>query len=726
MQMQITGILSLLLFTPVVGAILLMFLPKPGQDSGSNDIDFGTILVNGVGIGFAGIALVLSCFLFAGYHGNVLANAMSGVGGNIQFAEKYRWIPMGAHHWLHWHLGADGFSVLLVLLTEFIILLSVVYTTRTSNNSREIIALLLLLEAAITGVYLSLNLVLFYVFFEATLIPTYLLIGMFGGPRRAYAAIKFFMYTFVGSILMLLAIASVYHYAGSLSIVDLSNPMTLAYHHLHAAPSSTLMLIAGAFLLAFTIKSAVFPFHAWLPDAYTQAPVVGSAALVLLKMGIFGYVHIALPIFPQQCITYAPVMIVLAVASIIYGSLLAVAQKDARFVIAYSSVAHLGFVVLGIFTFTRVGMMGAMIQNFNHGIFTPMLFLLLGMLFERTGTMELKELGGLKRVLPVLATMMLLATLASVAAPLFSGFVGEFPILLGSWTSGVTHSVGGYWPTALAATGTILSAVYMLWWFQRIMLGPIGSPRFKGLPDLTTREWVVLTPMAVMIFWVGIGSPFWTGRMQGAVSNVLPVSTENLEQSLPVSVMLTDMRERQEGNLLTNSTNGFLVTAPDYQSSTVNGVFRPHAPLHVPVPVQLQGELFHSATPPGPPPHPMGSPSPGLRPGAPQGLNPIPAGSVGSQPTAMPGATHGPAHLPPGYAPGSTPQVPGMKPMHGNVAPGSAMPNSPHQPSAGPPNAPGAPASGGTGAHSPGVPAPAVPANPNAPSNVNKSGGLSR
>ncbi len=714
MQMQITGILSLLLFTPIVGAIILMLLPKPGQNVENDSVDFGAMAVNSVGIGFAALTLVLACLLFVGYHGSIFGNMMSGVGGGIQFAEKYNWIPMGAHHWLHWHLGADGFSVLLVLLTTFVILLSIIYTTRTSTNSREIIALLLLLEAAITGVYLALNLVLFYVFFEATLIPTYLLIGMFGGPRRAYAAIKFFIYTFVGSILMLLAIASVYHYAGSLSIIDLSNPMSAPYHALHALPSSTLMLMAGAFLLAFTIKTAVFPFHAWLPDAYTQAPVVGSAALVLLKMGIFGYVRIAIPIFPQQCITFAPLMIVLAVASILYGSLLAAAQKDARFVIAYSSVAHLGFVVLGIFTFTRVGMMGAMIQNFNHGIFTPMLFLGLGMLAERTGTMDLKELGGLKRVLPVFATMMLLATLASVAAPLFSGFVGEFPILLGSWTSGITHSVGGYWPTALAACGTILSAVYMLWWFQRIMLGPVGSPKFREISDLNTREWLVLTPMAVMIFWVGIGSPFWTSRMQSAVSNVLPVSTENVEQSLPVSVMLTDMRERTAGGVLSHPINGFLVTAPDYHSSTVVNQFMPHQPLHMPVPVlqrpatrrQMRAPNAYSGVLRGPgtgtlrgPTGAAANPLPNPGQQARQARKPIGAGmQVGPAPWLMGGKATGANSMPTGEA---------AKPTlgFGQANSGTRKINSVRD-------------------HS--VPAPAVPANPNAPTTDNKSGGLSR
>ncbi len=713
MQMQITGILSLLLFTPIVGAIILMGLPKPGQNRENSELDFGAMAVNSVGIGFAALVLVLACLLFAGYHGSVLGNMLGGVGGGIQYAEKYNWIPMGGHHWLHWHLGADGFSVLLVLLTTFVILLSIIYTSRKSENSRDIIALLLLLEAAITGVYLALNLVLFYVFFEATLIPTYLLIGMFGGPRRAYAAIKFFIYTFVGSILMLLAIASVYHYAGSLSIVDLSNPMSTAYHALHAAPASTLMLIAGAFLLAFTIKTAVFPFHAWLPDAYTQAPAVGSAALVLLKMGIFGFVRIAIPIFPQQCNTYAPVMIVLAVASILYGSLLAAAQKDARFVIAYSSVAHLGFVVLGIFTFTRVGMMGAMLQNFNHGIFTPMLFLGLGMLAERTGTMELKELGGIKRVLPLFSSMMLLATLASVAAPLFSGFVGEFPILLGSWTSGITHSVGGYWPTALAACGTILSAVYMLWWFQRIMLGPVGSPRFKGLPDLNTREWLVLTPMAVMIFWVGIGSPFWTSRMQSAVSNVLPVSTENVEQSLPVSVMLTDMRERMAGGLLSHPVSGFLVTAPDYHPNSEGNTFIPHAPLHMPVPV-----MQHRAIP-----RPVGAPPTNSGPPQARGIDIPPVmngGTGGAQPRNQQALLHGaPRSLVGRSAKGMSTVSKGGPKTPTSQGVRSTHPNKNFVHSNQGPNRDAV-------SRNRSIPAPAIPANPNAPINDNKMGGLSR
>ncbi|HEV2473709.1 MAG TPA: NADH-quinone oxidoreductase subunit M, partial [Chthonomonadales bacterium] len=262
-----------------------------------------------------------------------------------------------------------------------------------------------------------------------------------------------------------------------------------------------------------------------------EAPTAGSVILagVLLKMGTYGFIRFCLPIFPDQAHRAAPVFITLAIIGIVYGSMVAAVQPDAKKLVAYSSVAHLGFVVLGIFTFTRIGMMGALVQNINHGISTPMLFFLVGMLYDRRHTRLISEFGGLKRIVPMMAAMMLIATLASIAVPFFNGFVGEFPVLLGSWSS----TFVGYWPTAVAATGMILSAVYMLWWFQRLMLGPVTIQENRKLPDLSRTEWLVLTPLAAVIFWIGLGSPFITHRMTTSVHELLPLD-EGTDDNLPI------------------------------------------------------------------------------------------------------------------------------------------------------------------------------------------------
>jgi NADH-quinone oxidoreductase subunit M len=572
-QTQIPNILSLLTFLPLIGALIVMFLPRPvdlpehhgghGDEAhgepeldapiAPTETDFGRLLVNGVSLFFSGATLLLSLVLFGAFQiHNEVGTVLTGTARNMQFVEDYRWIAIGSSY-VHYKMGVDGISLLLVVLTTFLMVLCVLYSTQIKTRLKEFMVFLLLLEAAMVGVFCALDLVLFYIFFEAMLIPMYFLIGIFGHENRIYAAVKFFIYTFAGSVFMLIAIVAVYNYTGTFDILALSDHTQGAGRTLLNLPPQALMLMFAAFAVAFMIKVPMFPFHTWLPDAHVEAPTAGSVILagVMLKMGTYGFVRLCLPLFPQQAHDAAPLFIVLSIVGIIYASLVAAVQPDAKKLVAYSSVAHLGFVVLGIFTFTRVGMMGALVQNINHGISTPMLFFIVGMMYERRHTRDISEYGGLKKYVPMLATMLLIATLASVAVPFFNGFVGEFPVLLGTWMSQPATALGGYWPAALAATGMIWSAVYMLWWYQRLMLGPITRPVNRHLPDLTAIEWGVLIPLAALVFWFGLGSNYWTQRMDDTVETLLPLQSnggnliEMLNDDAPVATVIQDQRANE-------------------------------------------------------------------------------------------------------------------------------------------------------------------------------------
>ncbi len=574
-QNQIPNILSLLTFLPLIGALIVMFLPRPadlpehhgghGDESHGEpeldapiapvNTDIGRTMVNSVALFFTVITFVLAIVLFGAFqvHSEAASN-LTGVARNMQFLEDYRWIAIGSSY-VHYKMGVDGISLLLVLLTAFLMVLCVLFSTQIKTRLKEFMVFLLLLETAMIGVFCALDLILFYVFFEAMLIPMYFLIGIFGHENRIYAAVKFFIYTFAGSVFMLIAIVAVYSYTGTFDILALSDHTQGAGLILNHVPPQSLMLMFAAFAIAFMIKVPMFPFHTWLPDAHVEAPTAGSVILagVMLKMGTYGFVRLCLPLFPQQAQDAAPLFITLSIVGIIYASLVAAIQPDAKKLVAYSSVAHLGFVVLGIFTFTRVGMMGALVQNINHGISTPMLFFLVGMMYERRHTRAISEFGGLKKYVPMMATMLLIATLSSIAVPFFNGFVGEFPIMLGTWVSQTAFNLGGFWPAALCATGMIWSAVYMLWWYQRLMLGPVTKDVNKHLPDLKPIEWGVLIPLTVVIFWFGLFSNFWTKRMDDSVDALLPAQagtrelSEVLNQSLPMSQVI--LADRQQGNV---------------------------------------------------------------------------------------------------------------------------------------------------------------------------------
>ncbi len=531
----IPNLLSLLTFLPLLGAIVVMCLPRPRDLSTKATAlqdktkpvyeDSARLLVTWTALGFTLLTFLIAVGIFGLFDSHYIHAGTR----NMQFIENVDWISMGSLH-IRYHMGVDGISLLLIVLTTLLMTLVTLFSFSVKDRIKEFMVFLLLLETGLIGVFCALDLVLFYFFWEAMLIPMYFLLGIFGSANRQAAALKFFLYTFAGSIFMLVAIIGIYQVAGSFDVVALSDIGTHAGEALRHAPPQTLLWLFAAFALAFMIKVPMFPFHSWLADTYAEAPTAGNviSSGIMVKMGTYGFLRFLLPFFPAQAHSAAPLFIGLAIVSIIYGSMIAAVQTDIKRLLAYSSLAHLGFVILGIFTFTRIGTMGAALQNINHGISTPMLFFLVGMLAERGGSRWIADYGGLKKVVPMLATMLLIATLSSLAVPFFNGFTGEFPILLGSWISGTTNQFGGYWPTALAGTGMILSAVYLLWWYQRLMLGVVKKAELRRFTDLTRMEWAVLLPLAGVIFWFGLGSPFWTQRMETAINTLVPASTESL------------------------------------------------------------------------------------------------------------------------------------------------------------------------------------------------------
>jgi NADH-quinone oxidoreductase subunit M len=505
-------ILTAVTFLPLLGAALLLFFRRPvdEEDAHGNDREHNENVgqpaapANGAAnairyftLGVTLATFVLSIVLLAGFRANQ---------PGFQFVVgPFPWISAFN---VRFHLGIDGISLLLILLTTFLSVLSVLFSFSVKRRVKEYMIFLLVLQTAMTGVFCALDLVLFYVFWEAVLIPMYFLIGIWGHENRIYAAIKFFLYTFAASVLMLVGIVTIYIKTQSFSLVDLLTPGTQPNLLLHGLDPRMLGFLFGSFALAFMVKVPMFPFHTWLPDAHVEAPTAGSVILagIMLKMGAYGFLRFCLPLFPAQAAQYSGIFIALSIIGIIYGAVVAAVQPDMKKLVAYSSVSHLGFVMLGIFTFTPLGLTGAVLQSINHGVSTGMLFFLVGMLYERRHTREIAAFGGLKRAIPILSTFFLIAMLSSVALPLTNGFVGEFTILQGSFSS----SFVGFGPTALAATGMVLSAIYMLWLFQRVFTGPVDKEANRHLPDLSGREKWVLVPLVVMVFWFGCYVTTWT------------------------------------------------------------------------------------------------------------------------------------------------------------------------------------------------------------------------
>jgi NADH-quinone oxidoreductase subunit M len=419
----------------------------------------------------------------------------------------------------------DGLSLLLFMLTTFfgpIVVLS--SWTSIRKHVKGFFAMLLILQTGSLGVFASLDLVVFYVFFEVTLIPMYFLIGIWGGEGRIAATIKFFLYTLVGSLIMLVALIYLGFHAGD----AINNGVFTTDWRLLSSPSYQIGLVEQtwmflAFALAFCIKVPLFPFHTWLPYAHTEAPTAGSVVLaaIMLKMGTYGLVRFCLPFFPNATEAFAPWMGALAVIGIIYGALVAMVQKDVKKLVAYSSVSHLGFVVLGIFALNTMAVQGAIIQMVNHGLSTGALFLIVGMIYDRRHTRMISDFGGLSSVMPVFAVFFMISTLASVGLPGLNGFVGEFLILNGAFHS---EALNSFWFTILGATGVILAAVYMLWMYRRVMFGPITNKLNEKLADLNAREITLLVPVMIFIVWIGIRPTHFTQYSEHQVTQLLEES----------------------------------------------------------------------------------------------------------------------------------------------------------------------------------------------------------
>jgi NADH-quinone oxidoreductase subunit M len=479
--------LTLLTFFPLVGVLALLFIRPDNKNA-----------MRWTAVAASTITFAISLWVLA------LFNASN---PDLQMVTRVPWINVGGWN-IEYHLGVDGLSILLVLLTTFLTPLSILSTwTAIEERVKDFMLFFLLLETGMIGVFVAQDLFLFYIFWEFTLVPMYFLIGIWGGPRRIYAALKFFLYTMAGSILMLLAILWLGIYQGSFSVPDLIAKGGID-------PRTQLWLFI-AFAAAFAIKVPMWPLHSWLPDAHVEAPTAGSVILagVLLKMGTYGFLRFNLPLFPQAAVQAAPVIAVLAVVGILYGAAVSYAQPDVKKLVAFSSVSHLGFVMLGLFALNAQGVQGGILQMVNHGLSTGALFLLVGIIYEQTHTRELAVYGGLWKITPIYGTIMLIVSLSSMGLPGLNGFVGEFTILLGAFGSTV---LGSPWYAGLAALGVILAAVYILFMFQRMFLGPQGSiveevrKHGHALRDLNTREIVTLVPILIFIFWIGLyPAPFF-------------------------------------------------------------------------------------------------------------------------------------------------------------------------------------------------------------------------
>src|SRR5271165_1775280 len=472
-------LLSVVLFTPLVGAVLLLFIPRDSP-----------MLHRVVGNLFGVLGFLVSVPLVIHFP----------VGSNdYAFRETANWIPsIGAKY----SLGIDGISFLLVMLTTLLGMIAITSSwSAIHTRTKEYYILLLLLQTGMLGVFMSLDFFLFYVFWEVMLVPMYFLIGVWGSERRLYAAIKFFLYTLAGSVLMLLAILALYYNASkNLGVQTFDIPTLLAAAQKFSDPLKVWLF--WGFFFAFAIKVPMFPFHTWLPDAHTEAPTAGSVILagVLLKMGTYGFIRFSLPLLPGDAAArhkIVSILIVLSLIGIIYGALVCMMQKDMKKLIAYSSVSHLGFCTLGIFALTPMGLSGSIIQQVNHGISTGALFLIVGVLYERRHTRLISEYGGLSTPMPNFAAVYMIATLSSLGLPLLNGFIGEFTILSGIYQVSLRFA-------AWAVIGIVLGAAYLLWLYQRVMFGPVTNPVNEHLPDLNMREYATLIPLVILAFWIGI------------------------------------------------------------------------------------------------------------------------------------------------------------------------------------------------------------------------------
>ena len=489
--------LTLLILIPLAGAAAVFFVRETH------------VRMTALGVTLADLVLSLPLWWL-----------FDGSSSQMQFAENAVWIASPP---IHYHLGLDGISLPLVLMTTMLMPLCVAISWRAiETRLRSFMAVLLIMEGAMIGVFAALDFVLFYVFWEAMLIPMYLLIGVWGGPNRLYAAIKFFLYTLAGSILLLVAILALYFQGGhTFDIVQLSQQ---SY-----APRLQFWLFL-AFLAAFAVKVPMFPFHTWLPDAHVEAPTAGSVILasVLLKMGTYGFLRFSLPMLPDASKSFTPMIVTLSIVAIVYGAYMALAQADIKKLIAYSSVSHMGFVTLGLFMFNQQGIEGAVMQMVNHGITTGGLFLCVGVIYERTHSRQIADNVGLTKPMPRYATLLVIFALSSLGLPGTNSFVGEFMVLAGTF-------LWSKIATALASLGIILAAAYMLWMIQRVAFGVPSPQHLPKLTDLDRREMATLIPLVVFVFWIGLYPNPILSRMHASVINVVARTTPQGPPESPTS-----------------------------------------------------------------------------------------------------------------------------------------------------------------------------------------------
>lgn len=484
-------ILSTITFLPLAGALLLLFIRKDAKN-----------LLRLIPLVTTLATFVISIPIYFNFNAGT---------ADFQFQESHPWIDaLGATY----HLGIDGISLFMVLLTTF--LSPIVILSSWSAITRHLKGYyisLLVLQTGMLGVFVSLDLLLFYIFWEAMLIPMYFVIGIWGGERRIYAAIKFFIYTMVGSLLMMVALIYMYFHVGNQTGV-----FSFDYLHLrdYILPLQAQIWLFLAFGLSFAIKVPMFPFHTWLPDAHVEAPTAGSVILagVLLKMGTYGFLRFCLPLFPDASVQFAVPICILAVIGILYGAWVAMVQDDIKKLVAYSSVSHLGFVMLGIFSFTHQGMQGGLIQMVNHGLSTGALFLIVGMIYERRHSRLIADFGGIAKTVPVFTAFFMIVMLSSIGLPGLNGFVGEFLVLLGAFQTQTTLAI-------IATTGVIFAAVYMLWMFKRVMFGPLNNEENEKLKDLNLREIVLLIPIVIFIVWIGVYAQPFLGKMESSVDSLV-------------------------------------------------------------------------------------------------------------------------------------------------------------------------------------------------------------
>jgi NADH-quinone oxidoreductase subunit M len=517
-------ILSLIAYLPLLGVFLILALPKESKG----------------GIRWSALAFTLASFAASLW----LPAHFDASTPEMQFVEAFSWIPTIGVTYL---FGLDGISLWLVMLTTFLSVIAVICSWESiTMRLKEYYIFLLLLETGMLGVFFALDFFLFYVFWEVMLVPMYFLIGVWGSERRLYSAIKFFLYTLFGSVIMLLGILAVYYYHGAqtgaytfdvLRLMKVSYPSTPLFTLL-GVPFSFQDLVWLSFFMSFAIKVPMFPFHTWLPDAHTDAPTAGSVILagVLLKMGTYGFIRFNLPMFPEATKHFVPMMMTLSIIAIIYGAMVCMVQPDMKRLIAYSSVSHMGFITLGMFALNAQGIQGSIIQMVNHGLSTGALFLIVGLIYDRRHTRLISELGGLSKQMPVYATLFAIIMLSSMGLPGLNGFIGEFLILVGAFKA-------NYLWAAFAVSGIVLGAAYMLWLYQRTMFGALENPKNAALQDLSPREMTTLVPIVIMCFWIGLYPSPFLNRMEASVNFIL--ARIHNEQPVAAQPVLSPERSRR-------------------------------------------------------------------------------------------------------------------------------------------------------------------------------------